>query len=154
MAKFIRYALATACFAASVACLALWWRSMEYRDMLIGPSFVAPTRALYFESFDGVLSTTLLTEAKTAIGFNSQWSRWYPSDTQWRRDQIRDRAATSGRFGIEADEPSAYLPIWFLSLVFALAGVGVLRFRRQFSIRSTLVTVTVVAALLGMAVAL
>lgn len=154
MAKFIRYALATACFAASVACLALWWRSMEYRDMLIGPSFLAPTRALYFESFDGVLSTTLLTEAKTAIGFNSQWSRWYPSDTQWRRDQIRDRAATSGRFGIEAEEPSAYLPIWFLSLVFALAGVAVIRVSRQFTLQSALVGMTVVVAVMGLAAAL
>ena len=152
MAKFIRYALASLCFAASVACLALWWRSMEYRDMLIGPSFLAPTRALYFESFDGVLSTTLLTESKSVFGFNSQWSRWYPSDTQWRRDQIRDRAATSGRFGIEADEPCAYFPIWFLSLLFALAGVAVLRFRRQFSIRSALVAMGVVALLLGMTV--
>jgi len=154
MTKFIRYDLAIVCFAASIACLALWWRSMEYRDMLIGPSFLAPTRALYFESFDGVLSTTLLTESKSAIGFNSQWSRWYPSDTQWRRNQIRDRAAMSGRFGIEEDELCAYLPIWFLSLVFALAGVGALCFRRQFSIRSALVTMGVVAALLGMVVAL
>ena len=29
MAKFIRYALATVCFAASVGCLALWWRSLN-----------------------------------------------------------------------------------------------------------------------------
>jgi len=35
-----------------------------------------------------------------------------------------------------------------------LAGIGVLRFRRQFSIRSALVCLTVVAVLLGMAVEL
>jgi hypothetical protein len=47
-----------------------------------------------------------------------------------------------------------YFPLWYPALIFALAGVGVLRFRRQFSIRSALVAVSVVAALLGMAVVL
>ncbi len=47
-----------------------------------------------------------------------------------------------------------FFPQWYASLIFALAGVAVLRFRRQFSIRSTLVAVSVVAALLGMAVVL
>jgi hypothetical protein len=45
-------------------------------------------------------------------------------------------------------------PIWYASLVLALASVGVLRFRRQFSIRSALVATTVVAALVGLAVIL
>ncbi|QDT74761.1 hypothetical protein I41_39610 [Lacipirellula limnantheis] len=30
MAKYIRYALATVCFAASVACVALWWRTETF----------------------------------------------------------------------------------------------------------------------------
>ena len=47
-----------------------------------------------------------------------------------------------------------YFPLWYPALIFALAGVAVLRFRRQFSIRSALVCLTVVAALLGMVVAL
>jgi hypothetical protein len=34
MTKFIRYALATVCFAASVGCLALWWRSMSRVERL------------------------------------------------------------------------------------------------------------------------
>ena len=29
MMRLLRYALATFCFAASVGCLALWWRSQE-----------------------------------------------------------------------------------------------------------------------------
>jgi hypothetical protein len=57
-----------------------------------------------------------------------------------------------GQFGRNSD--SIYFPLWYPALVFALAGVGVIRFRRQFSIRSALVEVTVVAALLGMAAAL
>ena len=47
---------------------------------------------------------------------------------------------------------SIRFPLWYSALIFALAGVCVHRFRRQFSIRSALVAVSVVAALLGMAV--
>jgi hypothetical protein len=46
------------------------------------------------------------------------------------------------------------MPLWYASLVFAVAGVAALRFRRQFSIRSALMAVSVVATLLGMVVAL
>jgi hypothetical protein len=59
----------------------------------------------------------------------------------------------NGQFGA-MDERHIYFPLWYPALVFALAGVGGLRFRRQFSIRSALVAVSVVAALLGMVVAL
>ena len=44
-----------------------------------------------------------------------------------------------------------YFPLWYPALIFALTGVAVLRFRRQFSIRSALIGLTVVAALLGIA---
>jgi hypothetical protein len=50
--------------------------------------------------------------------------------------------------------PGVYFPLWYASLIFALAGVGVLRVSRQFSIRSALICVSVVAALMGMTVAL
>lgn len=49
---------------------------------------------------------------------------------------------------------ATYFPLWYPALVSALVGVGVVRFRRQFSIRSALVAITVVAALTGMAVIL
>jgi hypothetical protein len=49
---------------------------------------------------------------------------------------------------------SVYFPLWHPALVFALAGVAAIRFRRQFSIRAALVAVAVVAALLGMVAAL
>jgi hypothetical protein len=45
-------------------------------------------------------------------------------------------------------------PLWYPALIFALAGVGILRFRRQFSICSALTCVSVVALLLGMVVAI
>lgn len=47
-----------------------------------------------------------------------------------------------------------WFPAWYPALIFALAGVAVLRFGRQFSIRSALVTTTVLAALIAMAVTL
>ncbi|MBA4106139.1 MAG: hypothetical protein C0485_10295 [Pirellula sp.] len=57
-----------------------------------------------------------------------------------------------GRFGVSDTE--LLFPLWYPALIFALAGVAALRFRRQFSIRSALLALSIVAALLGMAVAL
>lgn len=45
-------------------------------------------------------------------------------------------------------------PLWYASLVLALAGVASLRLGRRFTLRSTLIATAVVAGLLGMAVAL
>jgi hypothetical protein len=47
-----------------------------------------------------------------------------------------------------------YFPIWFPALVFALAAGAAIRLGRQFTLRSALVGMSVVAALLGMVVAL
>ena len=47
-----------------------------------------------------------------------------------------------------------HFPVWYPALIFAIAGVAALRFRRQFSIRSALIATTVVAALIGMAAVL
>lgn len=40
MMSFIRYTLATFCFAASAGCLGLWWRSMKMSDRCIDPGYV------------------------------------------------------------------------------------------------------------------
>jgi hypothetical protein len=39
MAKLIRYTLAAICLAASVGCMALWWRSLTTLDRTTGPCF-------------------------------------------------------------------------------------------------------------------
>lgn len=52
-----------------------------------------------------------------------------------------------GRFA--AYKYGVILPLLAPRSIFALVGVGVLRFRRQFSIRSAFVCLTVVAALLA-----
>jgi hypothetical protein len=154
MAKFIRYTLATVFFAAGVGCLALWWRSMKYYESLTGPAYVIPRKVLYVECCKGNAAVTL-------IGDPPKWLR----DRGWNRESWRtgetyeSPSANSIRlswipFGAEMGKPIGPFPLWYPALVFALAGVAALRFRRQFSIRSALVAVSVVAALLGMVVAL
>jgi hypothetical protein len=47
-----------------------------------------------------------------------------------------------------------YFPLWYPSLIFALAGVASLRLGRRFTLRSAIIAMTVVAGLLGIAVIL
>jgi hypothetical protein len=71
--------------------------------------------------------------------------------------QIKSEISVGAPLGLykkHLNERGLRLPLWYVSLILALAGVGVLRFRRQFSIRSALVCVGVVALLLGLAVIL
>jgi hypothetical protein len=149
MANFIRYALASVCFAASVGCLALWWRSFITDDCVIVP-YSQNTRAIGIAINCGECSV-----GKVEGFFASLFPEFtYLTSPQnpWNVEQARLRGNTEGYFRVSANEVS--FPLWYPALIFALAGVGVLRFRRQFSIRSALVAVTVVAALLGMVVAL
>ena len=61
----------------------------------------------------------------------------------------------AGNFGrvVGTKAKQVYFPVWYAALVFAYAAVAALRIGR-FTLRSALVGVTVVALLLGMAVAL
>jgi hypothetical protein len=106
-----------------------------------------------------VASTTFIVQACHGIvAVRSEVAM--PSDRFWQAvsNRISDIAPFTaiirqqGRFGTMG--PSVYFPLWYPALIFALAGVAALRFRRQFTIRSALIAVTVVAALLGMVVAL
>jgi hypothetical protein len=143
MAKVIRYALATICFAASVGCLALWRRS----DKLLAVTY---------------LGINLEFEVATDFGFASvymnegspsrQSSTWELTEldaweTPWFADELDE-----GRFGREGN--AVYFPLWYPVLVFALAAVAAMRVGRRFTLRSTLIATTIVAALLGMVVAL
>jgi hypothetical protein len=146
MAKFIRYALATACFAASVGCLALWWRS-ESRRVIFRTTNPPDRRGIICEcgyatafryqgSGGGQLSSVFVTEPRNAF---------HDANLQLKLEQL-------GQFG--ASDTELLFPLWYPALIFALTGVAALRFRRQFSIRSALIAVTIVSALLGMVVAL
>ena len=71
-----------------------------------------------------------------------------------RRSQMAPLFERHGIFWLSIEDGMAYLPLWYPAFLFAVAGVAVLRFRRQFSICSALITTTVVAALIAMAVIL
>ena len=143
MLTIIRYALAIFCFAASVGCLALWWRSITRLEYV---GCVLPTirHAIHVETNDGMC---IMYSPSTNDGFfwNAESEIKIPPDRAWE-----DRFPIYlGKLG-----PEFYFPLWYPALIFALTGVAVLRFRRQFSIRSAMVATTVVAALIGMAVIL
>ncbi|MBL9164603.1 MAG: hypothetical protein JNL18_17880 [Planctomycetaceae bacterium] len=150
MLTYLRYALATICFAASVACLALW-----FLTGLRGGYFDAAVRL----SSVGSVSIQAHTEIASLTGrlptaeFTVQNHWAYNSTTDGLSmllfGQQRYNAGLFSR-----GRQTVYFPLWYPALIFALAGVGVLRVRRKFSIRSALICLTVVAALLGMAVTL
>ena len=153
MAKTLRYALATVCFATSVGSLALWWRGQTRWDMLVVPSALLLDRHTTVVSSYGRLEVTVHSkELTTQHGLNRPgWRHEQTTDVELRQELYESGAYTAW-FGKRRH--SVYFPLWYPALVFAIAGVGVLRFRRQFSIRSTLVGLTVFALLLGMVAAL
>jgi hypothetical protein len=146
MLTYLHYALATVCFAASVGCLALWPIS-HWKVFYL--SVRQPSVANSLETESGYLFACRF-KVK-----NAQWRvnlQTKPPPSHESSQLIRDLISEEGHFasiGI-----GVMFPLWYSALVFALAGVVALRFRRQFSIRSALVAVSVVAALLGMIVAL
>jgi hypothetical protein len=147
MAKFIRYTLATICFAASVGCLALWWRSIYYWDTyewLAQP----PNCGQILQTIDGMA----VVEFNHMYKYGPDDSRTFFHSSYRANGQLSDGFEKRGKF--YARGMRAHFPLWYPALIFALAGVAALRFRRQFSIRSALIAVSVVAALLGMVVAL
>ena len=135
MLTYLRYALATLCFAASVGCLLLWLQSEL-------------NRTTYFFDIEGgeaifeVRQWTAALDYQDAIRFGEVW---------------RDVGIAENRSQFEAGAAEglfARFPLWYAALVFALAGVGFLYLGPRFTIRSALVATTVVAALIGMAVIL
>ncbi|QDT72454.1 hypothetical protein I41_16320 [Lacipirellula limnantheis] len=149
MAKYVRYALATICFAASVGCLALRWRSCERWEILNGPIYVTQSRMLNLQSFSG---TGLILLVSENMGVSPSWIYTPMGRPETRHDNVSQRMKSHGSFGSLG--PAVYFPLWYPALISALAGVGVLRFRLRFSIRSALCTTTIVAVLIGMAVIL
>ncbi|QDT74483.1 hypothetical protein [Lacipirellula limnantheis] len=137
MLTSLRYALATFCFAASVGCLALWWRSYWFSDLLISPS-----RPGGYEFVYGSITGTVYLIIDESMLPAMTWEFSVDSVAL----EVND--GPPSMFGV--DEVGIHFPHWYPALAFALAGVGVLRFRRQFSIRSALIAFAVVAALLAM----
>ena len=158
MAKYLRYALATVCFAASAGCLALWWRSHTTWDGLYMPNNVPQKHYLSFFSIRGMLEAKFIEHSPS---YSGGWTH-YSSPTETAEDMYPD-IQTRERFGgWDAREAGVtktralmiWFPLWYPALIFALAGVGVLRLNRRFTLRSAIIATAVVAGLLGMAVIL
>ena len=149
MAKFIRYALASFCFAASVGCLGLWWRMSSQPRVIALMRYDVQSDAAQLEIHRGLVTLAWFTNAvpwPTA-------GNWHISADAWDDDfllQYNEPRKQRGIFGIGKEY--VYFPLWYPALVFALAGVAALRLDRSFTLRSAIIATTVVAGLLGMAV--
>ena len=144
MAKFLRYTLASICFAASVGCLALWWVSALRRPISDHVTLYVAFKTVYFDAYDGIVSVY------TAMPKPERWEFYsYELDTpsQWH---IAREVKRHGLFRTELT--AAYSPLWYPALIFALIGVAILRLSPRFTLRSAIIATTVVAGLLGMAV--
>ena len=150
--KLIRYTLAALCLAASVGCLALWWRSMSTWDVLIAPTALTHGRHATALLSSGRVDVTVQSKEITAKHGLTRpgWSHEQTADVEFIQDW-NEPLSYAGSFG--QGRRSVYFPIWFPALIFALASVGILRIGR-FTIRAALIGTTIVAALLGMVVML
>jgi hypothetical protein len=143
MVKFIRYALATFCFAASVGCLGLWIWSLSQHNRILGASWYSDVRTIHASVDYGEIAVSLA--PRNPFPFHSR--------LHFRSATVRDLGHVeyrTGRFGMRRS--GCFFPLWYPALIFALAGVGALRLGRRFTLRSAIIATTVVAGLLGMAV--
>ena len=144
LVSFIRYSLASFCFAASVGSLALWGWSMTHREIFVGPNANSTNVGLQMEFSSGKALAAIVESAPAAF---NEWHHFSFKTLQ----PISDPLAPDRQF--YWTDRIVEFPLWYPALVFALAAVGILRIGR-FTIRSALIATTIVAALLGMVVAL
>ena len=147
MLTYLRYALATVCFAASVGCLALWWRSTTH-----------------FESVGGSVNGSTLLRVSAYCGrCNIRLTDFRPTHWRYKSEEFDAEFESINTLppyfaaSVSHDHRmrlQVKFPIWYPALVFALAGVAALRLGRRFTLRSALIATAVVAGLLGMAVGL
>ncbi|MBL9161723.1 MAG: hypothetical protein JNL18_03165 [Planctomycetaceae bacterium] len=149
MLTYLRYALASACFAASVGCLALWWRSYTYWDTLRQP-LPGLGRTVVLDSCEGSTWGTFVSTPAHGDRYECYWHadpRIIPA-----AHTPTEETRQYDMFGVT--EYIFYFPPWYPALIFALAGIVSLRLGRRFTLRSALIATTVLAGLLGMAVGL
>ena len=144
MLKALRYTLAAIFLAASVGCLALWWRSMNAPKVFDWDAYSSNQRLTLMAS-DG--TCILYTSPRTTIHVGMTTNEALRAAVV----EFAIRRRVIGEFG--RYDNTVYFPLWYPALVFALAAVGILRIGR-FTIRSALIATTIAAGLLGMVVAL
>jgi hypothetical protein len=143
--KAIRYALAAICLTASVGCLALWWRSETHR-MAIHLNGTSVTTNI--SSSAGYVVVFQYAEVRPTSDYTMTSRR----QSDLNEAAVRLRLERKGKFGVYSS--GLHFPLWYPALVFAIAAVAAIRVGRQFTLRSALVGMSVVAVLLGMVVAL
>ena len=149
MAKFNRYVLTIVCFVASISSLALWWQSLLHYRSLSGPTHLSDV-IFSFNVLDGG-ANLFLRSSKSIPPWKYESYPIKPGSIARLQEPMEGRS-----FGMRTVGYTywCFFPLWYAALLFALAGVAALRFRRQFSIRSALITMAVIASLLGMVVIL
>ena len=149
MLKLLRYALATICFSASVGYLALWGWSFTHRNRIVGASWYSDGRTFHASVDCGETVVSLAARNPFPLHSRLQFRSATVSDAVRNFAFIEPRP---GLFGMR--RRNVFFPLWYPALVFALAGIAALRLGRRFTLRSAIIATTVVAGLLGMAVAL
>ena len=135
MLTYLRCALVTFCFAASVGCLALWWTGLKSQM-----GYYATTWNVVIDVNRGFVWWDMRSSPPTT---ETSWA-FIPTMSE---PSISPPANGESLFG--HDGYGYHLPLWYASLIFALAGVGILR-AASFTIRSALIATTIVSLLLGM----
>jgi hypothetical protein len=148
MLRHLRYAPAVAFGLLALAFVGLWVRSYTWVDTIIGP--VGEARTFSWGSVNGIFAT--------GVSGNIRPEEWtmqsYPARprtvSRWQRGVL---------FGLGFSYPNDstgvhfQLPYWFLALSsFALAGLLAFKPITRFTVRGLLITTTLLAAVLGLAV--
>jgi hypothetical protein len=150
MLTYLRYTLATFCFAASVACLALAWDTIANK-LHWTAMYVSPSYNFYLRAACGTGNVEL---RRRILPGDSLIGEWHVQCSTFRGRSARPPWTEGQQSAFGRTRMGFFFSLWYPAFLFALAGVGALRFRRQFSIRSAFIAVAVVAALLGMPVIL
>ena len=118
----------------------------------MGPSYLVRDITIGLESHSGIAYIFSESTPTMPTVVHDKWRLWPQPIDEWRTEEFKQIVARNGAFGIIYPD-EAYFPLWYPALVFALASVGILRLNR-FTLRTALIATTIVAALLGMVVAL
>ena len=155
--KYLRYSLATFCFAASVGCLLLWCWTLHYSADCIGLGYIWKVSAPYqnisvsVEAMQGDARLDIIKDAFMQTGWQA-YGREYTS----RHVEDSDYLSQGRRFWVHRVDWRARCgaPLWFISSAFLAVSIAALRFDSRFSLRSALIAITVVTVLLGIVVAM
>jgi hypothetical protein len=148
MLTYLRYALATFCFAASVGCLALWGCSQNAHLWMSGSARGGQSR---IDVYGGYVFMFARPVRILLTPLSLSWGAGVEVRDRNADDNLQTCVILFGHFGVVGGN-NLYFPLWYPALIFALAGVASLRLGRRFTLRSAIIATTVVAALLGMAV--